>query len=92
MATDTKIDDAKKAEREAAKAEKFVTLARKRVSAALDKIALVRNLANKANYSFTAEQAAKINDALGAAVDAVEDDFKLALEGKVVKADAGFDF
>lgn len=47
-----------------AKADKFRTLANKRVSAALDKIAVIGNLANKGQYGYTEEQVKAIHDAL----------------------------
>lgn len=49
---------------ELSNAEKFVKLGGKRVSAAIDKIELIGNLANKSNYEFTESQIEKINAAL----------------------------
>ncbi len=64
-----------KAAKEAAKAEKFKELASKRVSKALDAIALIKGLANTANYSYTQEQTQKIGEALRAEVLAVMEKF-----------------
>lgn len=55
---------AAKAEREKAKAEKFVEMANKRVSAALEKIALISNLSNRSSYSYTPDQVNAIGNAL----------------------------
>lgn len=65
-----------------AKAKKFSQLAGKRVNAALTKINLIGNLANRSSYQFTAEQIAKIEKAINASTDAVLLKFKAALEGK----------
>ncbi len=50
--------------------EKFVELAQKRVRRALKDIKLIGNLSNRSNYSYTAEDVAKIHKALK---DAVQD-------------------
>lgn len=64
-----------KAAKEAAKADKFKELAGKRVSKALDAIALIKALANTANYTYTPEQAEKIGEALKAEVVGVMEKF-----------------
>lgn len=60
---------AKKAEIQAAKAAKFVELADKRVSKALDAISNIGGLSNKASYVYTAAQAQAIYDALNSQVE-----------------------
>lgn len=50
--------------------EKFKELAEKRVNRAIKDLALIGNLANKSNYSYSAEDAKKILKALR---DALED-------------------
>ena len=67
------------------KADKFKALAEKRTAKALTAIATLRGTANKNNYEYTEEQAAKIVAALRAEVDQVE----AAYAGKA-KAAAGF--
>lgn len=52
------------------KRAKFVELANQRVSKAIDQIRLVGNLANRASYDFTDEDAKKIVKALQRAVEA----------------------
>ncbi len=64
-----------KAAKEAAKAEKFKELAGKRVSKALDAIALIKGLANTQNYSYTQEQTQKLGEALRAEVLSVMERF-----------------
>lgn len=49
---------------ELSNAEKFIKLGGKRVSAAIDKIELIGNLANTSNYEYTDDQIAKIETAL----------------------------
>jgi rubrerythrin len=46
------------------KAEKFRELAEARVNNAIEKIRLIRKLANRSNYSYTPEQIRKIKRAL----------------------------
>lgn len=53
------------------KAAKFTRLAQRRVTDALKRIAKVGNLASKANYEYTPDQASKIEAALADAVRAV---------------------
>lgn len=62
------------------KAAKFVELGQKRVGAAIAKIRLVRNLANRSSYSFDKEQADAITTALTAEVTALESKFATALK------------
>lgn len=57
------------------KAAKFARLAPPRIQNALDKIALIGNLASKSGYEYTPEQVAKIKTALEGAVKAVTDRF-----------------
>lgn len=64
-----------KAKKEAAKAEKFKELAGKRVSKALDAIALIKGLSNTTNYTYTQEQTQKIGEALRAEVLSVMERF-----------------
>lgn len=64
-----------KAAKEAAKQEKFKELAEKRVSKALDAIALIKGLSNTTNYSCTPEQVQKIGEALRAEVLGVMERF-----------------
>lgn len=76
------------------KAEKFVTLGQKRVGAAIHKIRLVRNLANRASYDFDAAQVEKIKAALVAEVEALDERFQLALAAtsEAPAKEAGFTF
>jgi hypothetical protein len=83
--------EAEKAARKAEKAAKFKDLGAKRVSAALDKIALLSNLANRNSYEYTQEDVDKMSKALHAAVQRVEDNFKAALGGKKAST-GGFEF
>ena len=84
--------DAEKAKRQAEKATKFKELGGKRVSAALDKIALLNNLANRNSYEYTQEDVDKMTKALRAAVQHVEDNFKAALGGGKKAVTGGFEF
>jgi formiminotetrahydrofolate cyclodeaminase len=63
------------------KAEKFVDLANKRVNKAIKDIRLVANLANKANYEYSDDQAKKIISALQKELDNIKDRFKHADSG-----------
>ncbi|MGB6177213.1 MAG: hypothetical protein WBF43_12955 [Methylocella sp.] len=60
--------------------EKFVELARNRVSKALKNIQLIGNLANRSNYDYTEEDAAKIMKALSDEVSACRKKFDVALK------------
>ena len=72
------------------KAAKFVELGQKRVGAAIAKVRLVRNLANRSSYDFDKEQVAAIVTALQAEVDALAYKFATALKApENVKTDAG---
>lgn len=53
------------------KSEKFVRLANRRVSNALKAIGYVRNLANRAIYEYTPEQAQKVMEAIDQAAVAL---------------------
>jgi hypothetical protein len=53
------------------KRAKFVELANKRVSKSIKDLKLIGNLANKANYDFTDEDAKKIVRALQREVDSI---------------------
>lgn len=68
MARPTTQSPEDKAAKEAAKADRFKELAGKRVSKALDAIALIKGLSNTTNYSYTPEQVQKIGEALRAEV------------------------
>ncbi len=63
------------------KEERFKRLAEQRVAATLDKIRLIGNLATS-QYSYTADQVAKIFAALKGAIADVEDKFHHTLERK----------
>lgn len=65
----------------------FKRIATRRTNQALDAIALLRGLANKANYEYTPEQFAQIIKALRAGVDKVEADFTA---GGPQRAENGF--
>lgn len=54
------------------KADKFKTLANTRTGKAMNGIATIRGLANKANYEYTPEQVAKILAALRGEIDILE--------------------
>jgi hypothetical protein len=69
------------------KAAKFIALGQKRVGAAIHKIRLVRNLANRASYDFDAEQVAKIREALMGEVEALNAKFESALNAPGAKAE-----
>lgn len=56
--------------------ERFVTLANKRVEAAIQQLRLVGNLANRRNYQFNEAEARKIVKALQGALDDVKEKFK----------------
>lgn len=56
--------------------ERFVSLANSRVTAAIRQIRLVGNLANKKNYQYDAEEAAKIVRALQRELDELKSKFK----------------
>ncbi|RYG39070.1 MAG: hypothetical protein EON93_00825 [Burkholderiales bacterium] len=56
--------------------ERFVSLANNRVAAAIHQIRLVGNLANKKNYEYGAEDAAKITRALQRELDELKAKFK----------------
>lgn len=56
--------------------KKFVELAEKRVRRALKDIKLIGNLSNRSNYSYTDEDAKKINRALQNAVNDVKSRFE----------------
>lgn len=65
------------------KADTFRRLAPLRVNNALDKIRIVGNLSNRANYEFTDEQVNKIEAALNEAVAQIMRQFrKVKLENK----------
>jgi hypothetical protein len=63
------------------KEERFKRLAEQRVAATLDKIRLIGNLATS-QYSYSADQVAKIFAALKGAIADVEDKFHRTLERK----------
>ncbi|OGP83139.1 MAG: hypothetical protein A2V87_05000 [Deltaproteobacteria bacterium RBG_16_58_17] len=56
--------------------KKFIELAEKRVRRALKDIKLIGNLSNRSNYSYTDEDAKKINRALQNAVNEVKARFE----------------
>jgi hypothetical protein len=58
--------------------EKFVDLARKRVSKAMKDIQLVGNLSNRSNYDYTEEDVTKIMKALSDEVAACRKKFEVA--------------
>jgi hypothetical protein len=66
---------------EETKEERFKRLAEQRVAATLDKIRLIGNLATS-QYSYSADQVAKIFAALKDAIADVEDKFHRTLERK----------
>jgi hypothetical protein len=63
------------------KEERFKRLAEQRVASTLDKIRLIGNLATS-QYSYSADQVAKIFSALKGAIADVEDKFHRTLERK----------
>ena len=86
--TDQKATPAPKVDE--TKGEKFKRLASGRVGIALEKIGQLENLANKAQYDFTAEQVDKIFNTIGDELDRVSAIYKAALEGKAVVTKSGF--
>jgi len=60
--------------------EKFVELARKRVSKAMKDIQLIGNLSNRSNYDYTEEDVAKIMKALSDEVSACRKKFDVAMK------------
>jgi hypothetical protein len=60
--------------------DKFVNLARKRVSKALKDIQLIGNLSNRSNYDYTADDVAKIMKALSDEVTACRKKFEVAIK------------
>ena len=56
--------------------KKFIELAEKRVRRALKDIKLIGNLSNRSTYSYTDEDAKKINRALQNAVNEVKERFE----------------
>ena len=66
---------------EESKEGRFKRLAEQRVAATLDKIRLIGNLATS-QYSYSADQVAKIFSALKSAIADVEDKFHRTLERK----------
>lgn len=65
--------------------DKFVNLANKRVSKALQTIQLIGNLSNRSNYDYTEEDVAKIFRALQEEIAACKKRFDLALKKQGVK-------
>lgn len=62
------------------KSDKFVRLANRRVSVALDRIDSVGKLANARAYDYTPEQTKRITDALASAIKSVNDRFAAPTE------------
>jgi len=60
--------------------EKFVQLAKKRVSKAMKDIQLVGNLSNRSNYDYTEEDVARIMKALSDEVAACRKKFDVAIK------------
>lgn len=60
--------------------EKFVDLAKKRVSKAMKDIQLVGNLSNRSNYDYTEEDVTKIMKALSDEVAACRKKFDVAMK------------
>lgn len=60
------------------KAAKFVELANKRVNKTIKDMRLISNLANKRNYDYSEEQAAKIIKILQKEVDSIKLSFQSA--------------
>lgn len=85
---DTSAEDAKKAAREKEKRDAFIKLANARLKKAKAAIIILRNLANKNNYSFTEQDRKVLNDTLVSHVAAVDTAFAEALAGKKVAATA----
>lgn len=69
------------------KSAKFVELGQKRVAAAIHKIRLLRNLANRGSYDFTPTQVETIVELLTGEVNALRERFEAALKspGAVAK-------
>src|SRR6516164_11470509 len=59
--------------------KKFITLANKRVSKALQTIQLIGNLSNRSNYDYTQDDVTKIMKALTDEVSACRKKFEMAL-------------
>lgn len=72
---------AKAVERQTEKETRFKTLGQKRLAAALDKIALLRNLANRNTYSWNDAQIKVISNALYDAVEKVIEGFAPQAKG-----------
>lgn len=85
------LTDAQKVAKTAEKAAKFKKLGGKRVSVALDKIALLNNLANKASYEYSPEEVEKMIKALSASVQHVKNTFDAVISGKKAST-GGFEF
>jgi hypothetical protein len=62
--------------------DKFVDLAKKRVSKAMKDIQLIGNLSNRSNYDYTEEDVAKIMKALSDEISACRRKFDVALKNK----------
>lgn len=62
------------------KAAKFVELGQKRVAAAIHKIRLLRNLANRGSYEFTPTQVETIVELLTGEVNTLRERFEAALK------------
>jgi hypothetical protein len=60
--------------------KKFITLANKRVSKALQTIQLIGNLSNRSNYDYTQDDVMKIMKALTDEVSACRKKFEMALK------------
>lgn len=60
--------------------EKFVDLAKKRVSKAMKDIQLIGNLSNRSNYDYTEEDVGKIMKALADEISACRKKFDVALK------------
>jgi hypothetical protein len=60
--------------------EKFVNLAKNRVSKAMKDIQLIGNLSNRSNYDYTAEDVAKIMKALSDEISACRKKFDVSLK------------
>lgn len=62
-------------EKKKKKEESFIKISKRRVSAAINQISLIGNLANKSSYEYTKEEAQDIIDALRAEVNVLEAKF-----------------
>ncbi len=60
--------------------EKFVDLAKKRVSKAMKNIQLIGNLSNRSNYDYTEEDVAKIFKALSDEISTCRKKFEIAMK------------